>query len=350
MTGVKNYFRFFHYSSARFENEESQFAIFGRKLCVGDVVQTAEGFVLQGKTKLHRLDGLSLRIPLNVSSEFENVLDELSHLLDAQVSFTIECRPTDKSVMTKLGVYPNCYWKDVWIEFNHGLLYDFYIRFFDTNIGCWKLTHRESVDDYFDRCCEQWSSMLVVIDGVPPFYFTGRTSEKTTLGRAHQLKLFDCELELNGDEKVEVHFGPTRDIAEIRNRIEGFQKPYTLKHIELLENGEKFKHASTFCAIRIIAEGTVNEQRERITVQEVLREKHTVYQHQEKYFHRVILDVCIALASFNIANYEMREIICTLPGMRHQENSRMMKIIFAVNESIRKIYQERENKNKLSRI
>jgi len=324
--------------------EEHQIDLLGRKFESGDVVLAADGYLVQGKT-LHTLELHVLIIPLSVSADFENVVDELRHMCDEKLSFSIACLPTDKSVMSKIGAYPNCYWNCVWLRFVAGELDDYAVHYLDCN-RCYRGLLGQPIDEHFDQFCGPWSSMLAVVERNVEFGDSGRSEEKNVFLAGKSVVTPTCTLSVEGTGRIEVHFGPSHEIAKIRHRIEGDPALFKRKHIEVLENGTKFDYESTISVFKTANDGSTNERRWKENVVKIATIKHDIYKNQSKYFHRVILDVCIALAPFNIPNYEIVEIIHLLPGLRHNPNYHMMKTIFSVNESIRKVREQRAQMKK----
>jgi len=338
--------KFFKFSSRNIEplhDDYFQISVFGRRLERGDVVQTPDVFLVYGK-KLHVLESSYLVIPLEVSAEFENVYDELRHLLEAKLSFIINCRPTDKSVMAKIGSYPNCYWKNVFLRFIDGVLYDYSVSYFDCDFS-YHSTEKKSLDEDFDNFCSSWSSLLVVVDGNTNWSDSGNSVDKYVYVTTNTLQTPKSLISLKGDERLELHFGIAHEIEEIRRKIEGDCARFKHKHVEQSEDGTCYNFVGVENFLRVSDQGG-KKTRFLDSVTKISLSKHDIYETQEKYFNRVIVDVCIALAHFNIANYEIREIINLLPGMRHQKNYRMMRTIFSVNQSIRKVYEKRTQSNK----
>jgi len=313
--------------SHNFFTEEEQVSHLGRHCELGDVLEFFDGFVIVGQKINIRL-GRYLRIPLEVSSQFENALDVFAHLVRDKICFTIDCATTDKSAMTFAGETPTCYWHKISLVLYKGELYKYDIEYFpDLSSFSYSSIQNETSSEVFDEHCAPWLSMLAVLGEQSRW----KTKEVEVHVGSKVLETANYSLKLRWSQSVELHRGLRTQILNLKKHIEDNLK---CSHIKLADEGMMY-HV-------VVASGSAS------TCTVVVKKDEFRERVKQKYFHRVIVDVCMALASYNIPNYEMREIIMLLPGLRHNPDYRMMKTIFAVNESIRKVREQREQRNKNS--
>lgn len=66
---------------------------------------------------------------------------------------------------------------------------------------------------------------------------------------------------------------------------------------------------------------------------------------REKFFHDTIVDVYLALAPFNVAVYEMLEVIQWLPYMENAVRFNVVRTLESLFASVQKVYKQREEKS-----